>query len=109
MIRDFFAKFPMRYVGRVHGFTRIVRDGQPTGDEYHGWLVLRENGFGVRQAKLIVHPGYSDSWMSMYATRQKASVAVWLAGGPLPDLEDEPTQPKPKGELIVFPGGKGAA
>ena len=25
MMRDFFAKFPMRYVGRVHGFTRTVR------------------------------------------------------------------------------------
>lgn len=109
MIRSFFAKLPMKYVGRVHGFSRVVKDGEPTGVEYHGWWVLRENGFGVRRAKLIGHPGYSDSLMSRCAEEKMASVAAWLAGGPLPELEIEQTKHRAKGKLIVFPGGKGAA
>jgi hypothetical protein len=82
-----------KYIGLVHGLTRILDDaGMDTGVRYDGYWILTECA-GKRTARAIGDPGTSP-----FALHRLAAVEAWLAGGPAPPLgySDNPSGPKPK-------------
>lgn len=105
-------RYRWRYVGTVHGRTVIFDDGKPTGAEFNGYWVLTERGDGKRSVKKT-----GDAGTSAFAEYQRAAVEAWLAGGSLislapdhaPYLKPKKAKASQSGNVVTFPGGKGAA
>lgn len=82
----------VKYIGYVHGFTRILKDDGSESYRYDGYWILTETA-GKRKASKVGDPGSSP-----HAVHRTAMVEAWLAGGPVPPLgySDSPSGPKPK-------------
>ena len=108
LIEKLRARYRWTYVATAEAETRWTdKHGNYTGDESHSFFVLSQRGDGKRRYVVIGEGGSSK-----YANQVRAAVEVWRLGGPsVPAhmLADQPCPtPKPKAELLVFPGGKGA-
>lgn len=94
-----FQKKTWNYVGTVEAYSVVVDENgkEIPGGHRKGYWILSERGDGQRRVKRIGEPGYSA-----LANSKRAEVEAWLAGGPLPELHN---QPKRTADLKVFPGG----
>lgn len=101
-------RYTWRWVGTVEGPTFLVdEDGKrrPGGNRVCYWN-LYERGDGLRRFKRI-----GTNYGSPCALYRETQVKAWEYGGPLPPLGSTPLPalPKPKADLVIFPGGKDAS
>ncbi|MCA1298028.1 hypothetical protein [Stappia indica] len=96
------AWWKRRYVGTVSARTVYVnRKGETIrGAVEFGRWILTEGVFG-RRAKLIGDPG-----ASALVDIKRSAVKAWLAGGPLPDLDEETRPRGPAPVLRIVKSGE---
>lgn len=90
-----------KYIGTVTGVTKYMRGSHHVCTELVTWT-LTEGLFG-RRAKMR---GSKVRGLSHAAQEKQAQVMAWLAGGPLPKLDEDTKVRPPARVLKMIPGGK---
>jgi hypothetical protein len=107
LLQSILDSYRWTWVGTVEGETRLTDDNGrelKAGACKNAYWNLYERGDGKRSYREIGNVFRTYASQSCRVT--KAQIVAWKYGGPLPPLHSSPAPAMPKGELIVFPGGK---